>query len=548
MRSLLSLALVLAFSVTLHAATQTVTLKPGWNSVWLEIDADNAEPDAVFAGLPIDQVWCYLAPARAVQFIDDPAAGKWNVESWRSWRPAGHAEAFLNNLGTVLGGRAYLIKLSGTVNATLTLNGTPVVRALSWMADSFNFVGFPMDPATSGQLATSFFSGISELQTSAKYKLTTAGTWTAFTSSDRIKSGEAYWIFSNGAAQFSGPVRLSAGELIYPVRSEEQTLILRNDSPFAVTVTVENTDALPLLIATTNPADERTKWQLWASTVFNVPANGENSLRLGARRTGLTSTVAGALKISGGGALLKTPVRIEVEPATLAASGHVGLWAGTVTLDAVTDVNNSPTTPVPSAGTLGMRVLLHVAANGSVKLLKQVTLMKKIEPASTVQHFALITDDTKLASFTGATLKDGKPFGSRLSAIGYDFAGNELALSGAFGGTLSGTITLDRSLPTHPMRHKYHPDHDDRDAQFQPLPVPYPANFTPDKQEVWDITRALQITFDPPSATLTPGQGTTTASATYRETISGLHKLNIIVSGKLDLQRVNAIGELNPAP
>jgi hypothetical protein len=528
-----------------QTATQSVPLVAGWNSVWLEVDPAAARPEQVFAGLPLEQVWCYFPTARPVQFIDDPAAAKWNRESWSSWRPAGHPEVFLNDLSAVFGGRAYLIKASGA--AALTVTGTPVVRPLTWRADSFNLVGFPMDPASSGQLATTFFSGVPELAASQKFRLTPAGTWTAFGATDRIRSGQAFWIFANGAAQFSGPLRLSARELVFPPQGTEQTLIVRNDSSLHFTATVTNTASLPILLAVPEPGNGRTAWTPLASTTLTLPPFGEASLRLGANRTNLNATAANTLTISGGGAVLKVPARIEVAAETLAAGSKVGLWVGDVTFDNVTDVNNSPTIPVPSAGTFSMRVLVHVSASGQVKMLKQVTLMKKIEPPGAAQHFALITDDLLLPSFTGATTKDGKPFGGRISAIGYDFSGNELPLTGAFGGTLSGTIAIGRNLPTHPMKHRYHPDHDDKDAQFLPLPAPYPANYTPDKQEVWDISRAVQITFTAPPAAPDP-RAAATATASYSETITGLHRQPVKVTGTVELSRLSAIGELNPVP
>ena len=37
--------------------TQTISLQPGWNAVFLEIQPEPSESDAVFAGLPVESVW-----------------------------------------------------------------------------------------------------------------------------------------------------------------------------------------------------------------------------------------------------------------------------------------------------------------------------------------------------------------------------------------------------------------------------------------------------------------------------------------------------------
>jgi hypothetical protein len=201
---------------------------------------------------------------------------------------------------------------------------------------------------------------------------------------------------------------------------------------------------------------------------------------------------------------------------------------------------------VPTPAQFDLRVIVHVGTGGTARLLKQVILMRKKAPVGQPASFALITDDTQLPNFTGAVLKDGQPFGYRVSSIGYDFAGNELVLGGSFGESLTGVVTVDRTLPTHPMKHRYHPDHDDLDGQFKPLPNPAPANATPDQDEVWKVTRNLVLTFGASPDSNKPGSAEV-RTGTYRETIAGLHKQALVVEGTFTLRRVNQLTELNPA-
>ena len=224
-----------------------------------------------------------------------------------------------------------------------------------------------------------------------------------------------------------------------------------------------------------------------------------------------------------------------------------GLWIGLASLNKVNDVNDATGGPVPTPAEFDMRFIVHVDASGAARLLKQVILMRRRVPAGQPASFALVTDDNRLPEFTGAELKDGKPFGYRVSSIGYDFAGNELVLNGGFGGALAGTLVIDRNLPTHPMKHRFHPDHDDLDGQFRPLPNPPPPNATPDQDEVWKITRTLELVFDAPGNSNKPADATL-RTGTYSETLTGLHKQALVAEGTFTLRRVNQLTELNPAP
>ena len=132
--------------------------------------------------------------------------------------------------------------------------------------------------------------------------------------------------------------------------------------------------------------------------------------------------------------------------------------------------------------------------------------MKGRVAAGATPPLVLISNPTRLSDFDAPTKRDNSPFANRIAAVGFDFSGSEVALAGTFGSQLDGTFVLPRDLPTNPFRHKYHPDHDDLDARFQ-APA---ADLPPDQQEVWGLTRALQLTFLAPP---TPAPATPSAKA-----------------------------------
>jgi hypothetical protein len=237
-----------------------------------------------------------------------------------------------------------------------------------------------------------------------------------------------------------------------------------------------------------------------------------------------------------------------------------GLWVGKVVLNAVNEVqtasSTSPGQITPTADTMAFTILLHVDATGRVRLLKDVIVLQATgasteEPlpedagvdstaltpvgqdpgGAADSHVALVTDATRLPNLTLAG--NGRP--RRISAPAYDFVGNELALQGGVGPAraVSGTIVLPRLHPTNPFRHKYHPDH---------------RNTNPDNPDYgFEITRTLTISFGPTDDGLAVygGYGIQWLSGTYRESITGLHKVALITTGTVELSRISTVGRLN---
>jgi hypothetical protein len=564
-RALSRLAVLILLAATLLAPTpgwaeiQKIQLKPGWNAVWLTVDPTDPKPAAVFGNLPISQVWCWFPTESPVEFIDNPE-NLFNVDGWRCYIPENQPNAFLSNLGSIQAHRPYLIKLAGSSNGVLMVNGATVFKPLKWRADSFNLVGFHVDPVIGGGASGAFFLSADAHRKQSMHRLEPTGNWTLLPENAPIRAGEAYWIFSKGMSQFNGPVSVAIddGNFDFGALDAEKQVTLNNHTAFQNTIKLE-AGGFPLFIASENGG--QTTWTPITTLTRTVPAGGKTAIRLGVQRANLSSTVEGTITISAAGASLPYPAKVSVAGAASstarvggralkalgADSPDTGLWIGVAIFNKVNDVNGVAGVPVPTPASLAMRFIVHVDAGGAAKLLKQVTLMRKTVALGQSAEFVLVTDDTRLPDFTGAVLKDGGAFGYRVSSIGYDFAGNERPFSGSFGGTLAGSIVVDRNLSTHPMKHKYHPDHDDLDAQFKPLPNPAPPNGTPDQDEVWKITRALELAFNPPSQNPNPADSAV-RTGTYRETITGLHKQALIVEGTFTLRRVNQLSELNPAP
>ena len=149
-------------------------------------------------------------------------------------------------------------------------------------------------------------------------------------------------------------------------------------------------------------------------------------------------------------------------------------------------------------------------------------------------QYSLVTDDTLIGQYKGVTLRDGRQVGRRLSTPAFDFPGTEQSMSGAFGGTLMTQITLAPEFPTNPFKHRYHPDHDNRDPQGAPT------------AEAYEVTRDIELAFTPTD----PGNqsvswGDAEIGGVYRESLTGLHRNVLYTEGVFRLQRASLISELN---
>jgi hypothetical protein len=238
-----------------------------------------------------------------------------------------------------------------------------------------------------------------------------------------------------------------------------------------------------------------------------------------------------------------------------ASSPRAGLWVGSATVNAVSQPASitSPTNPLPVGTPLQFRLLVHVDNGGNARLLQKVLEMFKPgtvvpdpqNPSNNIVnppgHYVLITDDSLISSFTGATLSDSTPVGRRLSSAVFGFRQPILmASSGAFGaGDFTCQVNLDYDDSVNPFKHRYHPDHDNLDDLFQ--------NRLPEGVESFTVSRQIDLQFtaqDPDNSTVA-GWGDDQLGGNYSEIITGLHSQPLYLSGTFRLTRASTIGILN---
>src|SRR5215467_13501515 len=166
--SLLSAALLSCSPASAQWLTQTISLKPGWNAIFLHVDASQDSLDSLVgndSSNPILEVWRWNW-ASVVQFTDSPLQPGPAVE-WASWNRTNASGAPLKRL---VGDCAYLVRVSTNVNFyDWSIKGQPVAPRHDWTITGLNLIGFSTVASTPPNFkaflapATEFLSTIPEI-------------------------------------------------------------------------------------------------------------------------------------------------------------------------------------------------------------------------------------------------------------------------------------------------------------------------------------------------------------------------------------------------
>lgn len=590
------LAMVLLLCVTLLpmpsvaaqvSYTQTFDLHPGWNAVYLEVQPAQNDIDQMLAGIPVESVWRWI-PTKVdqVQFILDPAEGLQNINGWHGYFPYPRPEAFLTNLFSMRANQAYLIKLGGTQNVTWQVTGKPQATRKRWISDSFNLVGLGVEPGNEPTFGDYFSSSPAHAGQSI-YRLAASGVWEPIQQpyATPISSGEAYWVYVNGKSAYQGPMQITLSygkELEYKASLTDQKVIVQNNTSIPTAVTVRRLGGavtpMPLSYELIDNATNERSWpSLQNSLSYAIEADNDVILNLGVRRKDFTEErmeelleftngLGSRVLVFVGGNTTQPPVlpanylpapqlsassTSKGAAALTAVHPFSGLWVGVVSVRGVSNAQFGDVTPQPTGRAFPARFLFHVDTSGQARLLKDVVEMWQdgtFKPSASDPskletdipgRYVLITDPNLIPNYTGAKTRDGTPVGIRHSTIAYDFDGQYLNFQPASFNppfTMSTTIRLSSDFPTNPFKHKFHPDHDNLDAQFlNPM------------EEAYEVTRAIEFEFtaEDPSGNTPPDWGDLILGGNYRETISGLHRNAIFVNGVFRFRRISAVPVLN---
>lgn len=317
--SLCAAALVILFTVStgaMAATTQNITLRPGWNAVYLEVQPEVRTPAEVFKNLPVESVWTWFDRTSSVEFIRDPSEGLWAELGWSVYTRAPDKAAAIN-LFAILANRAYLIKLGGTQDVAWSITGTPATGKTIWNATSFNLVGFHVNPASQPTFDT-YLSLSPALKGQPVYRLNSFGKWEliANPSTTKIKSGEAYWIYCNVPSSYQGPltVQILGGALDFGTTLYKNSVTLTNDSVATRTVNITYQPAADwFTYESFNVTSGFYEYLQLSSLSRQISAGRQINIWFAVRRELLTNGLfQGTLEITDDvGSRLLIPVRVE---------------------------------------------------------------------------------------------------------------------------------------------------------------------------------------------------------------------------------------------
>jgi hypothetical protein len=557
MKSLLLALASLFLAATAHAQWQstTYTLKAGWNSIYLHGDATHATPDQLFASHPaVTEVWRWNPNPNQTGFTTTPLLPSNGTPEWSKWVRGGPAASLIG----LTGQSAYLVKCSGPVSVAIAQR--PMPPSNTWVRSGANFLGFPSSKATgnfptfSSYFAT-FPAAIAANAKIFKYvggELSAGNPLQIFSPTmERLDRDQAYWFSSEVVGNFYAPVQINLSNsegFAFGRRSSVITARVMNRTAAVMTLRIAPvasnsapsgqeliTAAVPL---TRRSLDDQAEWvEAPIAAAYNevIAPNSSVELSFGIDRSAMTGA-ADALYAS----LLRFTDSANtfdiLIPATARNSTLAGLWIGDAVVSAV---ESKPLTDEvkPTGSTFPLRYLIHVADNGTARVLSQVFM----GPVAAAPHdFGLCLTESGLKA-------DAKATARRIVATHMPL---DLALSstGSFGigSDLSCTISTPFNDPTNPFVHQYHPDHDNKSGQTALVAG----------QESYSVTRQVTFNFTatPPDGGSAIGWGSSVIGGTYGEVVSGLHKDSVGVGtgngirlfGTFELRRASELGTLNP--
>ncbi len=237
-----------AWSVGAQWTTQTNALRPGWNAVFLHVDASHATLDQLVGSdpsNPIQEIWHWVPALPTGQFIDSPQLPTGSGNQWVSWsRSLGPASA----LQRLAGNGAYLVRTTNAAAYNWRVKGKPIPPTYRWTLSGLNLIGFPTPPSPAPFFET-FLAQAPALQQSAEIYRYQGGDLGA-TNPVRVlafrttpmRRDQAYWIRAGESYnEYFGPFQVletgTTGLEFGDTRSQTR-LRLRNLAPVSLTVSL----------------------------------------------------------------------------------------------------------------------------------------------------------------------------------------------------------------------------------------------------------------------------------------------------------------------
>jgi len=549
--------------------TQQVTLNPGWNAVYLEVQPEPSLLDLVFTNSAVQSVWKWDRRFSHIQYVIDPYTLLPEDPHWLVWLPTNDTRRFLSRLFELQGDQAYLIKVAtNAAPFSVPVKGGVIIPQAEWFPHGLNLKGFPVHP-NNPPTFSEFFRFTPEVDTTKGinnqlFRINSAGRGVTIVlpRRDKMAPGQAYWVGCARDPKYMGPLHVvpqGGGAVDFGTTGTRQDLTIYNilsTTALVVRVTQEESEPapegfpelagpVPLSYMAKN-ASNSWEWHEFPATGLTqtVAAGGSWPIYLGVRRQDFPWYIPSGtngyayqsiLKIEDAAQslLIRVPVVAQPQSGSPVAEHHEneGLWVGAAVLDHVNAPAYEYAGLMPTPAPASLRLIVHVDGFGRSRLLQQVLLAwdsSLTNAPHTNGTYALFVNDADVP----ADAKDVH----RISSVAFPLM-PPLTLTGEFTNILTGTVTVRYDDPTNPFLHRFHPLHDNRDWDFNPYT---------NAVETRTIVRHITLDFDDPPTNVVhhPYWGVDQALGTYEETLTGLRAQPIVVKGSFWLERISRINEL----
>lgn len=531
------LALFLVPSVFAQWQTQTITLKPGWNAVYLHVDASHLVLDEDIP-VPIEEIWLWRPILTPDRFIDDPQQPV-TGNDWASWdrRPE-----VSDTLGTLIGNAAYLVRNDGATDFLWSVKGIPVPPRFEWTSKGVNLLGFST-PEQNPPLFANFLIPVPRLASEGEFygyddgdNDLTPSPFKAFLNTTPVNRGQASWIrhanqFNRYYGAFEVTLQSSSG-IHFRDFIDQYTVRLRNQTATAITVTLDllASESAPIgqtLVVDSPPLIRRGTFDTQtltygfttfaaAQTVVLQPRGEVGSVAeivLGVNRLAMTGNAgdlfAGILRLADSLGYTQIDLPVSAVQASGGASFASGLWVGNAVVNQVRHSlkeyqrNPDGSLVISEATSEGAPYVLAnvdtslgtVARSFNLRLIvhkggAEARLFQRLYHGPGQGGNAVLA--TEQASLDSDSLNSAR----RISAVHLPFSEGNAGwpFSGQFsqGQTISATIVhaYDDQV-SNPFLHTFHPDHDNLNATFD--------GSLPQGAESYGIERQISLVIAPPA-------------------------------------------------
>ena len=495
----------------LDKVTQKVTLRPGWNAVYIHVDAPMQQRIGMLKTSRVTAIGAH-APASVSQqgsqasgaletpnWTDDPLWAIREVDPTVSRDVETAAEALLP-------GRCHLIRVGADQVNVAKLAGVPSARRQRWRG----MAGALFSPRVPGERHLSlsaFFESSAVLDGGMVYKLTARHGWRLVddTEARQVAPGDCFFVKTPRYTDFQGAAEawVSGSDVVgFHTESIRQRLRLRNRTGkrlgFALSslgfpdaagvaprpaIFVWNPEKSAQQAVNANPMDAAdVGWEPLppdgGPLTIDVPARGTLDLRIGANMPAavLWAQLKGAkddvriesvLRVKAGGSVIVLPVAFDVPTAQPLLTG---LWVGDAAITHVGRVKRGAGGLEPVTRPFLFRLIVFKRPDGACLLLSDAIELEEGTDGTRV----LVTDETEAKELTAGGATPVRRFRSvayvTRAPLPQDPSEAPVAERPTClerGSEVSFTLVLGHDDLLNPDLHVAHPDHDGLDERYE---------------------------------------------------------------------------------